>query len=273
MFAISMAFSIFDLTGPMETRPVASHLAIRLPLMVFWLWLHLLVEDISNQRLPGSVAEDVVNKSWRPLPSGRISMEEAQDLLMILVPLTVVTSMALRSFTPSVTFMMLVWLYNDLDGANRGPLQRNLLNTAGLACFGWGALTTLLHTRQNLECDTLIYLWIALTAAVVMTTIHAQDFPDMAGDAARGRRTLPLVYSEGWVRGSLAALVLLWSVVCLSFWSVKLPIVWLLTLSIGGMIGLKTTIHRDRASDEVVWKLWCVWMALIYVLPMFSSLA
>ena len=34
----------------------------------------------------------------------------------------------------------------------------------------------------------------ALASLIILTTVQAQDFQDAAGDAVRGRRTLPLVF-------------------------------------------------------------------------------
>lgn len=239
--------------------------------MVFWLWMNLLIEDITNQRLPDSVAEDTINKPWRPIPSGRLSGEEAQQILRTLIPVCLFTSAVLQSFEPSVTFMTLVWLYNDLDGAGTGPLQRNMLNAAALACFGWGALTTLSGSSTDVGCNSVLIYWIAITAAIVMTTIQAQDFPDMAGDKVRGRKTIPLVFNETWARGTLAGLVLFWSIVCLSFWNVTSTLAWMVVLGIAVTLSLKTTLNRTQSSDKIVWKLWCFWMTSVYFLPLFST--
>ncbi|OAX32196.1 hypothetical protein K503DRAFT_702409 [Rhizopogon vinicolor AM-OR11-026] len=45
---------------------------------VWWFWFHLLQSNVSNQAY--SANEDVVNKPWRPLPSGRISVEDCRAL-------------------------------------------------------------------------------------------------------------------------------------------------------------------------------------------------
>ena len=50
--------------------------------------------------------------------------------------------------------------------------------------------------------------WIALTALVTASTIHAQDFPDVEGDKERGRKTMPLVYGDFWSRATLAAMAM-----------------------------------------------------------------
>ncbi|KAI5923155.1 UbiA prenyltransferase family-domain-containing protein [Camillea tinctor] len=188
--------------------------------MQAWIWVHLLVQNIANQRLGPSVIEDRNNKPWRPMPAGRITQNEAESILRALVPLAVSFSFLCGASLPSATILTLIWLYNDLDGASAGPFQRN-------------------------------------------------DFPDMAGDRARDRKTLPLTYPEMATRIVLALLTVFWSLACLIFWNAVM-LAWVGLLSVGGAMAVLTVCQRKQWYDEMVWKLWCLWMAFIYLLPAFS---
>lgn len=244
----------------------------RVPHMVAWIWIHLLVEDIANQRQAQSVAEDTVNKPWRPLPSGRLSQSEALALLRAGVPAAAAVSLLVGAFTPSVAFTTLVWLYNDLEGSSAGPILRNVVNAAGLCCLGWGGHTVLetdLNEHIPLSLDWRLS-WVLLTAAVVATTVHAQDMPDVNGDRARQRRTFPLVYGETAARWSLAVLVVLWSVILPVFCNVRNPFVRWLPVGVGSCISVLTTLYQHESSDRLVWNLWCFWVAGLYLLPLFS---
>ncbi|KAF4630100.1 hypothetical protein G7Y89_g8045 [Cudoniella acicularis] len=221
----------------------------RLPCMLIWIWTHLLVENISNQRLPGSVVEDTVNKPWRPIPAGRITPYEAQKVLRVAVPAAMGLSAILGSFVASVTLMVFIWLYNDLEGSRAGPWQRNVINAAGLSCFGWGAILVLLG-GDNLLNDVLCK-WLMLLAAVIITTVQAQDLPDMEGDSACGRKTMPILYGQAWSRYGLAVFLLLWSVVCPAFWHVSSPLVWAATLLIGSTMAALTTLRWDPFFDLI----------------------
>ncbi len=161
--------------------------------------MNLLVENISNQRLPASVVEDGTNKPWRPIPAGRISAREAQCLLLAAIPTVVGASFLLDAFTPSIVLMALVWMYNDLDGAGINIWVRNLLNGGGLMCFSWGALRVL----SGADLKPAACIWILVTGAIITTTVHAQDFPDVEGDREIGRQTVPLLLGEGPARASL----------------------------------------------------------------------
>jgi len=268
VFALAFGLSLSQ-TGKVAYIP-REILKWRLLSMLLWVWIHLLVENISNQRLPKSVLEDVASKPWRPIPAGRLTPNEAQNLLRSTVPLAMGTSHLLGNFDASVTLMVFVWLYNDLGGDGAGPRQRNALNAAGLSCFGWGAIQALLG--GDCPLSDFIYKWLMLLAAVITTTVHAQDFPDVDGDGASGRKTMPLIYGQAWSRYGLAVLVLFRSVVCPAFWHVSSLAIWAMMLLIGGAIATLTTFVWDPFYDRTVWKLWCLWMSVLYVLPVFGQI-
>lgn len=243
--------------------------------MFFWIWLHLVVEDLSNQRKPESIEEDAINKPWRPLPSGRLSSREAFGLLCASIVLATVTSLLTGAVAPSLSFMVLVWLYNEAEICKTSPGLRNLLNVLGLACFGWGGISVL-NAGGNLitqRAQWMLYQWLAVVGVAGFTTIHAQDLPDMVGDAARGRKTMPLLYGEGITRWSMAISVMVWSVVCLVFCNVPSKLVWCAPLGIASLMAGTTLFSQKVSSDELVWKLWCIWTAALYVLPLFGQFA
>ncbi|KAJ7844925.1 UbiA prenyltransferase family-domain-containing protein [Mycena olivaceomarginata] len=246
----------------------------RLPLMLAWLWVHLL-------RLPSSIAEDAVNKPWRPLPSGRLSQQQARTVLLLAILASFGCSIAVvgtAPWTPSVSLVALAWMYNDLEGSGAyGPWVRNALNAAGLSCFGWGALTVLAVCAGD-ESGVAHLLppaasaWLALTAAVIMTTIQVQDFRDEAGDRGIGRRTVAVAMNPLVARGSTAATVMLWSVVCPAFWcagsvgtalSASSVVAWAAPVVLGAVI-------TRQATDELALTVWCLWMACLYLLPVLA---
>ncbi|KAI0971037.1 UbiA prenyltransferase family-domain-containing protein [Xylaria arbuscula] len=235
--------------------------------LLIWMWLHLLVEDIANQKLSSSLVEDTINKPWRPIPAGRLTATEARKLALFVVLAALVLSILLQSFLPSTTLMTMIWLYNDLDGSSMGPLVRNLLNAAGLACFGWGAVCVLL--AGDLSNSAIPRLWLLLTAAMVTSTVHIQDLPDKEGDKARKRRTAPLVYGEDLTRWSVAVLSSFWSLVCPIFWRVAFPYA-LVPLAISSFMTVVVLLWKDHFYNELGWKLWCLWVTVIFLLPLLS---
>lgn len=235
---------------------------------VLWIWVALLLENVANQRLPGSILEDSKNKPWRPFPSKHLTPNEGQQYLLVLVPCALVTGILLGASRETNTLVALIWMYNDLDGANKSIWWRNALNAGGLMCFSAGVTAITAGPLQYTSMERAV-CWIALTGTVIFTTVQAQDFPDIAGDQARGRQTMPLLYGQHVARVSLAIGIITWSFLCPWFWGLRF-LEFLPTVAIGGLMAWMTFANRRKTSDEVVWKLWCLWFGIIYLLPLLS---
>lgn len=244
--------------------------------MIAWLWLNLLVFNLANQRREDSVLEDAINKPWRPIPAGRITAAEADVALYLAIPGVLLASATVfghRTVLPNLFILLLAWLYNDIGAANAGPVWRNLVNALGLASFGWGAAAALMsgHDGRGLQEMPMPFAWLALTTAVNFTTVHAADLHDMKGDAARNRLTMPLKYGENVTRWSIAGFSLLWSYLCPAFCQISSLAVWGVPLSVGGAMAVLVLRYRNEASDKVVWSLWCIWVAMLYLLPLLKD--
>ena len=92
-FAIFSALSGDSLTT--NATPGLFDILGRLPSILLWNWANLLLFDVANQRLPQSILEDTVNKPWRPLPSKRLTDDEARHILLVLVPMVFLVSTCL----------------------------------------------------------------------------------------------------------------------------------------------------------------------------------
>ncbi|KAI3339443.1 UbiA prenyltransferase family-domain-containing protein [Ustulina deusta] len=209
LFALFSMFSGQFTVSHWQTEPQPA-LFTRLFRVVLWIWLQLLVLDLANQRLPDSVAEDTINKPWRPITSGRITAEGARRLLVASIAVTFAASNYLGVTSETLLLFTLNWVYNDLGLANGHWLLRNLMNALGITTIGAGA--------TRVACNDLTFMtapatrWWLLCGGMLMTTIHAQDMYDQQGDAVRGRSTAPLVLGDGVARWTVGAGVLFWSV-------------------------------------------------------------
>ncbi|KAL0936070.1 UbiA prenyltransferase [Colletotrichum truncatum] len=261
IFVVAVVLSRERLTTGDE--PASLYALRRLPLAVAWIWFNLIICGISNQRLPESILEDEHNKPWRPIADNRLTPEEAQKLLLAIIPLAMVSSLFLGGFTPTVTMMALLWMYNDLDGSSINVWGRNAINTGGIMCFSAGALEVMSGGQLLPKAWT----WIGLTGAAIASTVQALDFPDMEGDRARDRQTIPLLYGETFARRSLAMAVVFWSAVCSSFWELRLSC-RAIPLSVGFTMAVLTVMRRGEKCDKIVAKLWCMWMSVLYLLPL-----
>lgn len=115
-----------------------------MPKAIFWLWLHLLQFDVSNQSL--SPEEDEQNKRWRPIPAKRVTVRQARILRWLLVPicLTVSSLYTLPILYASVSLIFFTLIYNEFAGGSHW-LVRNVVNACGAASFEVG--TTLLACK------------------------------------------------------------------------------------------------------------------------------
>ncbi|KAJ7615482.1 UbiA prenyltransferase family-domain-containing protein [Roridomyces roridus] len=185
------------------SAPLAS--ISRLPHITFWIWLHLLQFDVSNQTMDPE--EDAMNKQDRPLPSKRMTLEQAIILRWILVPLCFAWSLCYSVETLYASIALRHWFI------------RNAVNAAGFAAFEVGATLVAGYTASRL--DHIAVISVAISGGIFATTIHAQDFKDVDGDRAIGRRTIPIVLPS----------IARWTVIIpLTLWSLGLAFVWELDL-------------------------------------------
>lgn len=267
------AFVVFSArSGPSLTTnatPLLTDIASRLPQIIFWTWINLLLFDVANQRLPQSILEDTVNKPWRPLPSERLTAAEARLLLLVLIPAAFVVFIFLGGVLESVAMMALTWMYNDLAGADENYIVRNAINACGFVCYSSGA-TAVAAGYGRYELNQKAYPWLAIIGAVVFSTLQMQDMADMEGDAARGRRTLPLVHGETIARWSIAIPVAAWSLICPAFWECG-AVGYGVSVAAGSVLFVRILLLDGRFAYRKTWGMWCLWTMTLYLQPLLKD--
>jgi len=219
---------------------------------VLWTWLHLLQFCVSNQSL--NPEEDTLNKPWRPIPSGVVSVVNARILRWILLPICLSLSISLEAHWQGISLAIAFIVHNELH-LHSHWLLRNACNAWGYASFNAGA--SAIAGQSTMSTRTLISF--AVNALIIFSTIHAQDFRDEVGDKLMGRRTIPMVWPEG---------SRVWILVMLTAWSVGLS--WACDLAIpfsvpfccwSLYVGLrffqKRTVDADRQS-LLYYSIWLV---------------
>ena len=103
---------------------------------VIWTWLHLLQFTVSNQSL--NPDEDALNKPWRPIPSGLISVGYARALRWILLPLCFFFSVCLGTHWQGISLALAFVAHNELH-LHSHWMMRNVCNAWGYASFNAGA--------------------------------------------------------------------------------------------------------------------------------------
>ena len=172
------AFGICSaLSGPMLTSnnsPNAINILKRIPLVLLWTWINVLIFDLANQRLPNSIIEDSINKAWRPIPSGRLTACQARRLLLAVLPIGVLITFYTGGMEEIVVMNTLSYMYNDLGGADENFVVRNLINAAGFICYSTGA-TRVACGQDQYSLNETAYRWLAIIGGIVCSTLQMQD--------------------------------------------------------------------------------------------------
>ncbi|PCH35470.1 hypothetical protein WOLCODRAFT_80926 [Wolfiporia cocos MD-104 SS10] len=239
-----------------------------IPHAILWLWLHLLHFNVANQA--ARPEEDQHNKAWRPIPSGRMTSKNAMILRWLLVPVYWAISWlyGYQTLAVSIAFVALTVAYNELSIDGGHWIGRNVLNALGTAAFEIG--TTLL-TCNSAALDKVGTRSILISAGVIATTIHAQDFQDVPGDKKVGRRTLPIVNPTS-ARLSIPIGLICWTAVAVSIWGVD----WFTVMSLAAMavfIGWRYVFLTTIRDDEVSYIWYNVWMSCVHALPAYYRIA
>ncbi|KAI0325840.1 hypothetical protein GY45DRAFT_183908 [Cubamyces sp. BRFM 1775] len=228
-----------------------------------WVWVHCLQFCVSNQSI--DVSEDKKNHPWRPILCGLISWPAARYLRWMLLVLSLSLSTSWGVFTPSLTLSLATIAYNEL-GLSKKWFTRNALNAIGYTSFCVGATNAAhanIHRHRSADPTSSLSIHL-VNALIIMSTIQAQDFKDVEGDAAIGRETLPILY-PGASRVVTAALIPMWSVLVTRLWTMD-KVLSVSTVLVGCAAGLSFVVGpRTRASDERSYKLYNVRRSLSYI--------
>lgn len=243
------------------------HVFGRAPLVLLWTWINLLPFAIDNQRQPLAIQEDRINKPWRPMPSGRVSGQQAKQWMLALYPATILFSLYFGGLRQCVVLILLGIWYNDLYGADRNPVIRNLINACGFLSYTSGAMEVAYGEMLPLTGASPLVHWLAVIGGVVATSVQSQDMCDQAGDRVRGRRTLPLVVGDRLSRLSIAVAVIVWSYFGLWFWHAD-KLVYMLLIGLSTVVAVRTVLMRSVGEDRATFKLWNAWLVVFYSVPL-----
>ncbi|KAJ6599962.1 UbiA prenyltransferase family [Mycena vulgaris] len=227
---------------------------------VFWTWIHLLQVDVSNQYR--SIAEDAINRPWRPLPGGRMTQKSAAVMRWVLVPICICSSIPFGGGVglSSIGLTVLLIAHDEIGFAGHWA-WKNLINSIGYLSFEFGA-TNIMSTYMSFFSQRCSILPSGL---LILTTIHAQDFSDIHGDMALGRVTLP-IYAP-----SISRFV---TFLALAVWSAGLGWLWNLgpgslffLCGLGGIVGARFLRLRTPNDDANTFIVYNVWLLFAHVLP------
>ncbi|KAF9040692.1 UbiA prenyltransferase family [Panaeolus papilionaceus] len=229
---------------------------------VLWIYLHLFQFNLSNQvRDP---EEDRQNKPWRPLPSGRITLKNANRLKKLSIAACLFASWCYgwRLLRISAFFTVLIPAYHELHGDSHW-ISKNLMNAVGYACFASGS--TLIASKDRTQLDFTGTLSISVISAILATTIQAQDFQDVEGDSLVGRKTLPIVFPN-LSRLTPIVTLLIWSLYLTTIWEINaIASITFFTLAV--VVGTRYYLWRSVKDDQLSYFLYNIWLAGAFAMP------
>ena len=103
-------------------------------------------------------------------------------------------------------------------------------------------------TGATRDLDAVAQTAVCISGALIFTTIQAQDFADVEGDAALGRKTFPIIAPRASRVASLLAMCA-WSLGLAAFWDVG-PLVGGAFVALGSFVGARFFFLRTAEEDE-----------------------
>ncbi|KAJ7222191.1 UbiA prenyltransferase family-domain-containing protein [Mycena pura] len=229
----------------------------------FWLELHLLTFEIKNQIV--GVEEDRLSKPYRPVAAGRLCVSAAQRLYVVVGVCAFAWSVYLGLALCSAVYMVAIYCYNE-GGMSRHWFLKSFLGSIGYVCYCWGTTTIFDHGNP---LSTVSVTAIAMSGLLHVTTGHAQDFRDLEGDAAIGRKTLPMLLPSSLARWSLALLLATWTSALVRLWAPPAPAA--LALALFALAAVTALVRANSvAADRAAYWWYNMWLITAHFLPLFT---
>ncbi|KAG8156372.1 hypothetical protein KVR01_013713 [Diaporthe batatas] len=242
--------------------------AVAVPKMALYIWLWDLYFDCSNQKDPGSIEEDRLNKPWRAIPSGRLSVEAAERWYVCSACIMPAVALWLGALPEAIAFMLETQVYDRLGGGSTW-WGRSIINPLFFSTAQLGAIRVAAGTSTTVS--KVGYQWCMIHALIIFTTIHLQDLRDLDGDKARGRNTLPLALGEGATRVLMSFFVFFWSFAAPAWWACSV-MGYLVPGLIGTFVAGRFLLCKTRKADHFSFHLYALlWLPSIYSTPLFSQ--
>lgn len=147
------------------------------------------------------VEEDRVNAPHRPLCAGLVSRRGAFTRLAVCAGLALLLAASRPAVLPWCALFLVATVVNNCTGIDRLPLAKDAMVFVGFALHLGAGWTAAVPTFAGSDAAR----WILALSLGFVLVIPMQDLRDVVGDRAAGRRTLPIVLGDRWIRRYLCA--------------------------------------------------------------------
>jgi len=189
---------IFFTAWAFDGRPVQD-LPIAFLKSLAYAALYIYTFCLSNQ--VSSIPEDVLNKPYRPLPSGLVSVNETYGRIIVYNLIYLLVGYFLQIFWYSLAWVFVTCQLNFWGWSNHWASKNLLGMTLGtflLFHVQW-RIATLAPPANSTEN---YFFFMSAWAGVALPI---QDMRDQVGDKIQGRKTLPLSIGDSCARWALCA--------------------------------------------------------------------
>jgi 4-hydroxybenzoate polyprenyltransferase len=232
----------------------------RSPLILLWITLTALDFSIANQRLPSSIAEDRLNKPYRPITSRRISPNSASILRIAICLTGFLFSLWTGSQQAFIVHALTTFSYNDLRGSQGLWLVRDIHVGIGMVSWLFGCIRVAAGSKFEYEARDMRAA--GLLFVIMASTIAIQDFRDLRGDKVTGRHTLPIAIGEEMARGVVAGFLVVWSLIVPAFWGKEWVMGFVLSI-LGVVLAVRLMFLRSPNADKRSLEYWYGWFAVL----------
>jgi 4-hydroxybenzoate polyprenyltransferase len=187
--------SLFVLAAAVHSSAAPAVVVIRVILGLLYFYLYIYGFTLTNQI--AGVAEDRINKPFRPLVAGYCTRRAALQRAGVVLVAFPVLGWALGVVGWAILWEA-VFLLHNCAGLARNWVTKDLI-------MGIGVFSQLAAAWQMVTPLTAPVLrWVITLAVAITLLIPLQDLRDVRGDLAVGRRTFPVCVGERAARAYLA---------------------------------------------------------------------
>jgi len=210
---------------------------------------------------------DLVNKSWRPLPSGKVKLSEAKGFALLLFATPLIMSWGRREFFALTCIGLALATAYSLPPVR---VKRSAVGSMLLMGFARGALPVLIVWSATAGV-TPTALALSIPPFIWMTAFNwSKDFGDEEGDIRFGVKTIPIILGRERAKTLMLLLSTLYpasvsALILLHLLPLEFTLLLLLTplaLSIPFLVDRVD----ERVENNVGWAVMYLGLALMYVL-------
>ncbi|KAF9261700.1 hypothetical protein L218DRAFT_961188 [Marasmius fiardii PR-910] len=232
--------------------------------LLIWIWLFLLQFCAANQMY--STEEDTINKPYRPIPAGMMTVTSTYVLRWALVPFCLYLSWKSGVLLPGISLTLAFLAYNE-GGLDSRWYSKSLLNAIGIVSWDVGASS--IASTGYFSLTENFWMTPFLSVGLIWTTIHVQDFRDEIGDRMQGRITFPTLLPEA-SRYITFFLINVWTIGLGRYWNLP-GIASFSFISLGIYLSLRVLFQRTEGEDKVSLRFYMLWLTIAQTLPFLGA--